>query len=520
MIGVGLLVVAIAIGAAVMRDRNKAPEESVRQAIVSTIAAGDLGRTGGTISAEGTLESLEQAELRSQLSAPVTKVAVRIGDRVFAGKTLVVLQGRDIAAQLDQAKAGLKAQEARLREVQKGARAEDISITQTNLDKAKSDLANAYENMPTVLGDAYAKADDAVRKQTDAMFTNDETNSPVLTFHVNDAQVANDIVYLRLVASEQLNALRKEVDGLQGSKDPAQSEQVLASAKTRLVKVRDFLNKASDAVRTQYDLSPQTADLYKMNIATARGEVAGALSALNGQEQALAAYKAAIKQFEDQLALKKEGATGEQLEAQQAVVDQARANVESLEAQYAKTIITAPIAGEIAAVPVRVGELLTPGQSVVSIVNKDGLQVKVFVSDIDTQFIEEGAEATIGDAVKGKVLRVAPSVDKMTRKVEITVLVVDKAPQLVIGQNVSVAIKTRQIATGTGLFMVPMQAMRIAENTAYVYTVNADGIVEERRVVIGRILGETVEVVSGLQADMRIVSIAQEVRAGQKVTVQ
>jgi len=520
MIVAGVAIVTISIGGAIMRNRNSEEEAPIRQSTVAVLAASDLGHMTGVISAEGTLESLEQAELRSQLSAPVTRVAVRIGDRVSVGSPLVTLQGRDILAQLDQAKAGLKAQEARLRELQKGARPEDISMTQTDLAKAQSDLANIYANMSTVLNDVYAKADDAVQNQTDPMVDRGTPTSPRLLFLLKDSQMQIDVEYLALVATDQLSAMRSEIDTLQGDADRVRVEAVLASTKTRLVKVSDFLNKMAEAIQSQYGLSSATAELYKRNIATARAEVTAALSIVNAQEQAIIAHKTNIKRVEDQLSLKQSGATHEQLETQEAAVAQARANVEQLQAHYAKTIITAPISGTIASVSVRIGELLTPGQSVVSIVNKEGLQVTLFVSDLDVQFIEEGSEAIIGEHINGRVLRIAPSVDKSTRKVEVTVLVVDKAPTLVIGQNVSVAIRVRQPAEGAGVFMVPVQALRVAENVMYVYTVNVDGIVEEHRVITGRILGEVVEVIGGLDPEMRIVSIAQAVRAGQKVNVQ
>lgn len=514
------LIIVISIGAAVVRNRGGAEEAPVRQTMVSVVAASDLGHTNGTISAEGTLESLEQAELRSQLSAPVTKVSVRIGDRVAVGAPLVTLQGRDILAQLEQAKAGLKAQEARLRELQKGARPEDISITQTDLAKAQSDLASAYGNLPTVLNDVYAKADNAVRKQTDAMFDQDESSTPELTFHLKDLQAEIDLERARASVTGELQAMRGDFDAVRSGIAPAQAESVLAGAKGRLTVISAFLNRMSDALRLQYDLSGATVDLYRQNIAAARAEVSGASATVTAQEQAIVAQAAAVKRIQDQLALKQAGATGEQLETQEAAVDQAKANVAQLQAQYAKTVIAAPIGGTIAAVSVRVGELLTPGQAVVSIVNKEGLQVKLFVSELDVQFIEEGAEATIGDGIKGRVLRISPSVDKSTRKVEVTVLVVDKAPTLVIGQNVSVSIAVRQLAGGTGVYLVPVQAMRVAGGVMYVYTVNADNVVEEHRVVTGRILGEVVEVVDGLHSDMRIISMAQAVRAGQTVVVK
>ena len=126
----------------------------------------------------------------------------------------------------------------------------------------------------------------------------------------------------------------------------------------------------------------------------------------------------------------------------------------------------------------------------------------------------------MGDAIVGKLLRIAPSIDPKTRKVEVTVIVSDPTGAgLVVGQNVSIAIAAK-IQNSATSFLVPVQAVRIATDKTSVFTVNADFIVEEKPVTTGAVTGETVEVTSGLSDDMKIIVPVYGVVAGQTVVIQ
>ena len=133
--------------------------------------------------------------------------------------------------------------------------------------------------------------------------------------------------------------------------------------------------------------------------------------------------------------------------------------------------------------------------------------------------VEEGADAVIGDDIQGKVGRVAPSIDPATKKVQVDVIVSDpKTSNLVVGQNVAVKIAAKQIAGNGVLFLLPLQAVRIASDGAYVYLVE-NGTLSERPVQLGAVSGEFVEVKSGISADTSIVSPVYELKAGEKVSV-
>lgn len=511
----GAVVLATAVGSR-MINQNSVDSENNYAKRVNLISVKDYQKAGSYIFGDGAVESLEQAELRSQVSAPVLKINVAVGERVARDQALVNLQNSDFIAQLGQAQAGLVAQQSRLAEMKKGVRPEDLSITKTELDKAKQGLANTYSNTSNVLSDAYAKADDAVRRQLDPFFDNDEQINQQLTFYV-DPQIRTDVESGRLKAGSELNIWREEISKITATSTNVDLDSVILKSKNHIAFFKLFLNRVSDTVRYQSGLQSSVLDAYRAYINIAKTEVNAASAALAGQEQAISSQELIIQGIEDQIILKQAGYTAEQIASQEAAVRQASEAVNGLNAQVAKTVIRSPIDGVISAIPARIGELASPGQLVISVVNKDWLKVKSFISAQDVSLAEESADAIISDNISGRVSRIAPSIDSATKKVQVDVIISDpKASNLVVGQNVSVRISAKRNAGSEVVFLLPLQAVKITNNGSFVYVVENDSL-SEKPVQIGQVSGEFVEVNAGVSVDMKIVSPVYEMKDGEKV---
>jgi multidrug efflux pump subunit AcrA (membrane-fusion protein) len=74
----------------------------VRTVAVASIETSERLEAGGTVAADAS------AVISSRIVAPVQDVRVRAGDRVSAGQVLAVLDGRDLAAQLESARAAVQ----------------------------------------------------------------------------------------------------------------------------------------------------------------------------------------------------------------------------------------------------------------------------------------------------------------------------------------------------------------------------------------------------------------------------
>jgi RND family efflux transporter MFP subunit len=351
------------------------------------------------------------------------------------------------------------------------------------------------------------------------MFTNGEYQ-PHLNFTTSLSQNQLNAENQRLAASTELNAWKKELLMVTASSPAGDLDTALTNAKNHLNTIRTLTNAMMDALNSAVGVQQGTLDGYKATVTGARAALSGAISSVNGLQQTVNAQKLAVDQAASALALKKEGATPESIASQEAAVQQAAASVQNLEVQLGKTSIRAPFSGTVASIPVRVGELVLPGQTIVSIVNIKGLQVKAYVSEEDMPRIEEGADVVIGsDGTKGKVARIAPSVDSATRKIEVDVPITENgSTSPIVGTNVTISIAAKSLTNTAGpVYHLPLQAIKVTDGGGYVYTVSSDSLVEEHKVAIGSVSGEYVEVISGIDDGMKLVIPVYELKAGEKV---
>jgi RND family efflux transporter MFP subunit len=84
--------------------RATAPAEAV-EAIAVNVATVGLADVAGTFEAGGVVQARTTATLMARILAPVHDVRVSPGDRVRSGQVLIVLDGRDLAAQARRARA-------------------------------------------------------------------------------------------------------------------------------------------------------------------------------------------------------------------------------------------------------------------------------------------------------------------------------------------------------------------------------------------------------------------------------
>ncbi|GAH48578.1 unnamed protein product, partial [marine sediment metagenome] len=119
------------------------------------------------ISATGRVEAIKSIDLAFENSGRVARTYVIIGDKVYSGQVLVVLENSEEIAQIAQAEATLAKDQAKLAELKKGVRLEEIQVQEVKVTNAEAALEDAERKLIDELRDAYTKADDAVRNKAD-----------------------------------------------------------------------------------------------------------------------------------------------------------------------------------------------------------------------------------------------------------------------------------------------------------------------------------------------------------------
>ena len=164
----------------------------------------------------------------------------------------------------------------------------------------------------------------------------------------------------------------------------------------------------------------------------------------------LAVAWASVEGAKAQVDMLQEGATREQLAAAQAAVAQAEAALDSARASLNQATLVAPFAGTVADVQVALGQIVMPGQVVLTLAEMHHLRAETTdLSERDVARVQVGQEATVsvealGVDVGGRVALISPLASTLGGDVVYTVVVdLDEQPQgMRLGMSVEVEIAT------------------------------------------------------------------------------
>ena len=223
----------------------------------------------------------------------------------------------------------------------------------------------------------------------------------------------------------------------------------------------------------------------------------------------------------------------------QANVLQAQANVQTAEINYGYTTVVAPFDGVVTARKVSVGELVGGDQpnQLATIVQLDPIWVWFSLSERDVQRvradmaargmtredlinklpIEVGLQTESGYPHQGLLDYADPSVNQSTGTLQVRAIFENSKRALLPGYFVRVRVPLR----AEPALLVPEVALGSDQGGRYVLAVNADNVVEQRRVELGETVGAMRVVVSGLKPDERVVVAGiLDAVPGQKVDPQ
>ncbi|OGZ03240.1 MAG: hypothetical protein A2430_02775 [Candidatus Liptonbacteria bacterium RIFOXYC1_FULL_36_8] len=351
------------------------------------------------VSVTGQVKPSEEVSLAFEKSGKVSSVFVSVGDKVYIGETLASLNNADISANLAKAKANLKSEEANFLELKRGARAEDIAIKEAELGEAKQDLINYYDDVPDVVADSYTYADDAIRVKTAGIFSGSlSSGSFSLTYSSCDQQVKSDAESLKLLSEKNLNSWNSEISDLKIKTMPGSEEnyeKALSQAENYLSTTKAFLEKTSGTFISGCGLSDTSLSTYRLNTSTARINIISSVKNINALKQSIVSQKLTISKIENELKLKLAGSSKEELASEEAKVEEAEANVKSYEAELQKTIIFSPINATVTKQDAKVGEIISSGVSVISLISESKLEIETKIAEVDIAKIKVGNPAKV-----------------------------------------------------------------------------------------------------------------------------
>jgi len=183
-------------------------------------------------------------------------------------------------------------------------------------------------------------------------------------------------------------------------------------------------------------------------------------------------------------------------QAAQARVNAAGSGVETAREQLEYTVVRAPYAGIVAQRHVELGELVAPGQALITGLSLQSLRVNVDVPQSMFHAIRTIGKAFVyigGDRIAGTELTFYPVADAAANTFRVRVDLPDGSATLYPGMIVKVGF----VVGETRRLLVPADAVVRRSELSAVYVVAGDRVLL-RQVRLGRRYGESIEVLAGL----------------------
>lgn len=340
------------------------------------------------VSVTGELVPAVWADVSAQVGGTVVEVAVEPGSEVAEGEVIVRLDSLDAQLAVQQAETALQAAQAQLALVQAGVRSEEVAVVQEQIAAAEAAVAQAVAQRDRLRSGATAAEIEAAEAQVSAAYAE--------WWSANEAHEETMKCY--------------DVPGRSSKSCP-----LLGPVEEQARYAMHAAEEALAAAQAQLDLLLRGANVHDLEAA----------------EAAIAAAEAQRDIAQAQLALLQAGATDEAVAVAQAAVAQAEVAVTAAQVALARAEVPVPFAGTVGAVHVQVGELIAPGQPLVTLGDLSTLRVETTdLSEIDVARVALGQQVDVNfDALPekvfvGRVTRISPMAASGSGGVNYTVVVV------------------------------------------------------------------------------------------------
>lgn len=316
-------------------------------AVVAAVAFGFYLHSRNRISTDDAQVDGHIVPIAAKISGSVEQVLVDDNQQVKAGDVLVRIDPRDYQARLDQARAALAIAEAQARGAQVGV-PWTSAVMSSGMSSAEAQVATAQAELSRARVDAQQAAN------ADLAYA----QANVKSAQANDDKAKADLERMKpLVAKAEIS--QQQYDSYVAAARVAQGQ--LEAAQQKLLSARDQAQSNED----------------KVNAAQAR---------LEQSRAAVAQAQANRKQVDISTAQSASAA---------ASVQQARANLETAQLLLSYATLQAPVAGVVTKKTVQLGQILQPGQSLMTLVPLQDVWVTANFKETELKNVRVGQRAEV-----------------------------------------------------------------------------------------------------------------------------
>lgn len=453
----------------------------------------------------GRVEPVDRISLSTQASGQVRSVRVAVGDEVTTGQVLVTIDSADLQIRLARQQASLRRAQINLDELLSPANtltaleAENrLEVANESKISAEDDLEKAYEDGFNAVSSAFLDLPGAITKIDSILGASYLSANSVRSRYGSTASDYRDHAVNLYYAAEDLH------DDVLNEYRAANRNSSVAVIEKLINRTYDSAKATSDAVKSlsnflDYVEREAGTDHPPVQLASDQAEVSGLTAAINSHLSDLLGVRNTIKVSSDNIrnaerdiAFYREkvldifaGADSPEVERARIEVEQARLDVQDTLVQISDRSVTAPIDGIVTSIDAKVGELVTVGTPVASVISNNTYQVSANLTESDLAKVALGAPAEIQldsysrDAVFTAVVSSIDPAETIIDGVpvyQITLQFIDEDERIKSGLTADVVIRGDR---RDDVFAVPQRAVIQRSQGRFVQILRGDEVVEQ-----------------------------------------
>ena len=435
----------------------------------------------------GDVRAFSEARITSERAGRVVNVNVNLGQQIQAGAVIATLENASERASVLQAEGVYDAAVAAA--AQNGI---GIGEAATNLTRAKNSAL-------TTIRSAFNTINNAVVSDIDTYFNQPQTPAPRLTIAGKgntralemqrvaiEADLTNWETYLDSVTldSDLLLAIERSESSVDNVLDMIGTFLFVFKEDENISRTNEFTSLRTNIINTQAALDNARTGLESATDVVRRAELSAA------------------------------GSINSAADAQ---IKQALGSLRAAQANLNKTILRTPISGAVNSLSIRQGDFINSFAQVAIVANNSALEIVTFVSDDELPLIKEGENVIVEGRFTGTITQIAPAVDIATRKTEVRIAV--QETDIANGDTVKITKDIVLDEESDISVQVPLTAVKFSRDDGSIFVIENDMTVS-RPVVLGNILGNSVEIVEGLGITEEFVIDARGLVEGEVVEIQ
>lgn len=192
----------------------------------------------------------------------------------------------------------------------------------------------------------------------------------------------------------------------------------------------------------------------------------------------------------------------------EADLSSAAASQGNAEQQLANTVITAPVDGIVANKTATIGQVVSPGSSLLTVQNISQMYAVINVEQKNLGVVKEGQKAQVTiDAYPGKIFEgtvevMNPEAESSSRMFRTKIKLDNTTHELKPGMFANIALLTGE---SVKVLTVPQSAVVQKQGQYYVFQVQ-DGKAVRKQIEVGQVTGSIIEVKAGLETGAQVIA--------------